>query len=232
VLVVQHHEYAVVDGCVLLGWPGEVVPGDRLREQASRGPQPRAQLPQEGEQLRVQALRKLLEVDHHAGQVVSGDRGQDLVQRLASQLRPAQHPLHRPRVEILPREVRDEGEHQRGLFGELGQSEHAVPHFESHRDRVSTAAHESPLGHDPVEGVYVGTQRGQRVVVPVDVEADHDGVAGRSGGELPIRPHMRARDRHLRVMQGRWGRVLTEVLEQALPRRQSLALRPDGYVPP
>ena len=218
VLVVQHEEDVVVDRRVPLHRPARVVARDRLGDEPAVARQASFERPQEPEQRRVDGARQVLEVDRDAGEVVVRQRVRDGRDGAAPEPGVGEQPGYGERVEIVTREVGDEGEHVDRLLGARDDRERTAVHLEPHGQGVDPAAHEAPLRHDPVERVDVAAERREGVVVPVDVEAGDDRRVGRGGsGAGPG-------DGHLRVAQRRRRRVLLQVREQPLAGRQPLPL--------
>ncbi len=149
----------------------------------------------------------VLEVDRHPRQVVVRHRVGDGREGAPPEPRAREQPRHGERVEIVAREVGDQGEHADRLLGARSEREHAAVDLDTHRHAVHPAAHEAPLRHDPVERVDVAPERGERVVVPVDQEASDDRRADRDGRAAG------AGDGHLGVAERWWGRVLFQVGE-------------------
>src|SRR5439155_127900 len=97
-----------------------VVARDRLGDEPAVARQASFERPQEPEQRRVDGARQVLEVDRDAGQVVVRQRVRDGRDGAAPEPGVGEQPGYGERVEIVTREVGDEGEHVDPVRGTRG----------------------------------------------------------------------------------------------------------------
>ena len=178
VLVIEHEEDPVVRPGVGGHGPALVIAGNRLGDQAARGLERHLQIANEGEELRVEGGRNLLEVQRHTGQVEAVEHGDELMNRPAAPLRATDQPRHRGGAEVLAGKVGHHREHLRMVRRVRRQRQDPAVDLDDQRQAVAGRSQEDPFRHDPVEMVDPLPERKERVVVPVDVEARDDRVLG------------------------------------------------------
>jgi len=172
----------------------------------------------------VQVGRNVLEVDGDARQVVAPDHVHQLRDHALPGGAGAEQPPEAARVEVGPLGVvvAHHREHLRppplGLL--LGRVEHPAVHREP--ERVAARHDERPLADHPVQILDVAAERGERIVVPVDVEPGRDRRGG-GGQTLGLDPGARRHGKRRGVDRERLGAAAAEGEKEPAPGGDALA---------